>query len=183
MRSRRPYWCCKQIPWDLNSFSYAGAHDLERANPILGLCHDRVFTDQFIFRHILGHFLPQEKNLHHVYERIRSITYPKGKPNVIKRQKISFLGCRFCWLVCWILKIFKIRAKTVLKINWSVKTPWHERMEVARSWLWAPVFCKCFLLFQQICMDAGQVSENALYGCLVVWSTDHGVRGGAFSPR
>ena len=31
--------------------------------------------------------------------------------------------------------MFKIRAKTVLKINWSVKTP---RMEVARSGLWAP---------------------------------------------
>ena len=46
--------------------------------------------------------------------------------------------CRFCWLVCGIYKICKIRAKTVLKINWSVKTPWHERMEVASSELWAP---------------------------------------------
>ena len=36
------------------------------------------------------------------------------------------------------LKIFKIRAKNVLKVNWSVKTPWHERMEVAQSGLWAP---------------------------------------------
>ena len=77
-------------------FSYVGAHNPERATPILGLCHEGVFTDHFIFRHILGHFLPQEKNLHHVYERIRSITYQKGKPNVIKRQKTSFLGCRFC---------------------------------------------------------------------------------------
>ena len=32
----------------------------------------------------------------------------------------------------------KFALKTVLKINWSVKTPWHERMEVARSGLWAP---------------------------------------------
>ena len=32
-----------------------GAHNLERANSILGLCHS-VFTDQFIFRHILGNF-------------------------------------------------------------------------------------------------------------------------------
>ena len=31
-----------------------GAHNLEWANSILGLCHS-VFTDQFIFRHILGH--------------------------------------------------------------------------------------------------------------------------------
>ena len=35
-------------------------------------------------------------------------------------------------------KIFQIRAKTVLKIKWSVKTPRHERMELARSRLWAP---------------------------------------------
>ena len=32
-------------------FSYAGAHNPERATPILGLCQDGVFTDQFIFRH------------------------------------------------------------------------------------------------------------------------------------
>ena len=32
-----------------------GARNPEGAVPILGLCHG-VFTDQFIFRHILGHF-------------------------------------------------------------------------------------------------------------------------------
>ena len=68
-----------------------GAHNLEWATPILGLCHD-VFMDQFIFRHILGHFFPQKKNLLHVCEHIQSITYQKGKLKVIKRQKISFLG-------------------------------------------------------------------------------------------
>ena len=68
-----------------------GTHNPERATPILGLCHG-VFTDQFIFRHILGHFFPRKENLHHDYERIRSIRYQKGKLNVIKRQKISFLG-------------------------------------------------------------------------------------------
>ena len=31
-----------------------GAHNLERVTPILGPCHG-AFTDQFIFRHILGH--------------------------------------------------------------------------------------------------------------------------------
>ena len=36
-----------------------GAHNPERATPILGLCHG-VFTDQFIFRHILGHFFPRK---------------------------------------------------------------------------------------------------------------------------
>ena len=64
---------------------------MERATPILGLRHG-VFTDQFIFRHILGHFFSRNYNLHHVYGRTRSIRYQKGKLNVIKRQKISFLG-------------------------------------------------------------------------------------------
>ena len=41
------------------------AHNPERATPMLRLCHG-VFTDQFIFRHILGHFFPQKLNLHHV---------------------------------------------------------------------------------------------------------------------
>ena len=35
----------------------AGAHNPEWATPILGLCHG-VFTDQFIIRHVLGHFFP-----------------------------------------------------------------------------------------------------------------------------
>ena len=84
----------------------AGAHNPERATPILGLCHG-VFTDQFIFRHILGHFFPPKQNFHHVYERIRSIRYQKGKLNAIKRQKISFLGLQ----VCGIQKIFKFAPK------------------------------------------------------------------------
>ena len=67
-----------------------GAYNTERATPILGLCYG-VFTDQLIFRHILGHFFPRKYN-HHVYERIRSIRYQKGKLNVIKRQIISFLS-------------------------------------------------------------------------------------------
>ena len=61
------------------------------ATPLLGLCHG-VFTDWFIFRHILGHFSPRNWNLRHVYERIRSIRYQKVKRNVIKRQKLPFLG-------------------------------------------------------------------------------------------
>ena len=35
----------------------------------------------------------------------------------------------------------KFARKTVLKINWSVKTPWLERMEFAPSGLWAPGQC------------------------------------------
>ena len=37
---------------------YPGAHT-ERATPVLGLCHG-VFTDQFIFNRILGHFFPEK---------------------------------------------------------------------------------------------------------------------------
>ena len=53
----------------------SGTHNPDRATPtlphyIVGLCPG-VFTD------------------HHVYERIRSIRYQKGKLNVIKRQIIS----------------------------------------------------------------------------------------------
>ena len=69
----------------------AGAHIPERATPILGLCYG-VFTDQFIFRDILGHFFPRKWNLRHIYERIRCIRYQKGKGNVIKGKKLSFLG-------------------------------------------------------------------------------------------
>ena len=62
------------------------------------------FTDRFIFRHILGHFFPRKWNLHHVYERVRSIRYQKGKLNVIKRQKISFLGLYVLLTDLWNLK-------------------------------------------------------------------------------
>ena len=75
----------------------------ERVTPILGLCHGR-FTDQFIFRHILEHFLPRKWNPHHVCERIRSIRYQKGKLNVIKRQKMSFLGLYVLLTDLWNLK-------------------------------------------------------------------------------
>ena len=74
--------CCGFIP---------GAHNPERATPILGLCHG-VFTDRFIFRQILGQFSRKNGGLRHVYERIQKVRYQKRKRNVIKRQKLSFLG-------------------------------------------------------------------------------------------
>ena len=85
------------------NIAYAGAHKPERATLMLGLCHG-AFTDQFIFRHILGHLFPRKQTLHHVYERIRSIKYQKGKLNVIKRQKISFLGLQVLLTGLWNLK-------------------------------------------------------------------------------
>ena len=74
--------------WGIVSINLAqsGAHNSERATPMLGLCHG-AFADQFIFRHILGHLFPQKQNLHHTYERIGSTRYQKG-------IKVSFLGLR-----------------------------------------------------------------------------------------
>ena len=79
----------KQTPAQIK-ITTTGAHNPERATPILGLCQG-AFTDRFIFRHILEQFFPRKWNLCHVYKR-RSIRYQKGKRDVIKRQQLSFLG-------------------------------------------------------------------------------------------
>ena len=44
----------EKVNWPLS-----GAGNPEWATPTLRLCHG-VFTDQFIFRHILGHFFPRK---------------------------------------------------------------------------------------------------------------------------
>ena len=87
----------------------SGDHNPERATLILGLRHG-VFTDQFIFRHILGHFFSQKSNLHHVYERIRSMRYQKGK-NIIFRY-VGFAN----WFAEF-KRYSKFAQKTFLKIN------------------------------------------------------------------
>ena len=46
------------------TFVHTAAHNPERATPTLGLRHG-VFTDQFIFRHILGEFFSRKWNIHH----------------------------------------------------------------------------------------------------------------------
>ena len=51
-----------------------------------------------------GNFFPQLSRI------------PKTPNGASKRHKVSFIG----------LYIFKIRARTVLKINWPVKTPWQS---------------------------------------------------------
>ena len=50
--------------YHVNVFIHAAAHNPERATPTLGLCHG-VFTDRFIFRHILGQFFTRKWNIHH----------------------------------------------------------------------------------------------------------------------
>ena len=79
--NRLPLWAIVSI-----NLAQSGAHNSERATPILGLCHG-PFPDQFIFRHILGHLFPQKQKLHHTYERIGSTRYQKG-------IKALFLGLR-----------------------------------------------------------------------------------------
>ena len=72
-----------------NDSQLTGAHNPERATPILGLYHG-VFTDQFIFRHILGHF-SRENRISTMSISEFKVIYQKGNLIVIKRQKISFL--------------------------------------------------------------------------------------------
>ena len=43
--------------------------------------------------------------------------------------------------------------QNLLKINWSVKTPWQEYMEVAHSGLWAPD------IIADLCRHAGILAE------------------------
>ena len=50
--------------YHVNVFIHAAADNPERATPKLGLCHG-VFTDLFIFRHILGQFFTRKWNIHH----------------------------------------------------------------------------------------------------------------------
>ena len=118
------------------NIAYAGAHKPERTTPMLGLCHS-VFTDQFIFRHILRHFFSRKQTLHHVYEHIRSIKYQKGKLNVIKRQKISFLGLQVLLTGLWNLKDIQNSRQNRSK-NKLVRENAVTCTEVALSGLWAP---------------------------------------------
>ena len=98
-----------------------GIHaDPERVTLILSLCQG-VFMNQFIFRHILGHIFPQKKRI----STIRGRRYQKGKLNA--KKNIIFRSVSFADLFVE-FKLFSIHAKTVLKINWSVKMPWHERI-------------------------------------------------------
>ena len=57
----------------------------------------RCFTERFIFRYILGHFLPRKCNLCHVYERIGSILdINEENVTLLKGKKYHFKVCRFC---------------------------------------------------------------------------------------
>ena len=49
---------------------HTAAHNPERATPTLGLCHG-VFTDRFIFRHILGQFYTRKWNIHHSMNAVK----------------------------------------------------------------------------------------------------------------
>ena len=96
--SKRYYWAISWLRGVLLCFYCWMFHQLTAwytqhisSTPILGLCYG-VFTDQFIFRLILGQIFPRKENLYRDYVRIRSIRYQKGKLNVIKRQKTSILG-------------------------------------------------------------------------------------------
>ena len=44
---------------DDDKYTLTGAHNPERETSILALCHG-VFTNQFVFRYIEGHFFPRK---------------------------------------------------------------------------------------------------------------------------
>ena len=88
------------------------------------------------------------------------ISFKLHKPN---RKTYRFKNDIFCFLITfsfsfWYLILrmpsqtrwgFYFRGKRCLemclKINWSIKTPWHRpSMGVARSGLWAPIPCQDF---------------------------------------
>ena len=62
------------------------------------------YQDHIYFQTHFRAIFSRKKNLHHVYEGVRSIRYQKGKINVIKRQKISLLGLQVLMTGLWNLK-------------------------------------------------------------------------------
>ena len=89
-----------------------------------------------VFRRILQYFLPRKWKLPSVHERIINIRSDKGKPTVQQKGKKCHFGGFSFDMVCGTSKTFLIRAncaKIVLKINWPVKTPWHEHIKIVRS--------------------------------------------------
>ena len=66
--------------------------------------------------------------------------YKKWQRKTKREEKVknATLGVLDLMTGLWDL-IFLIRAKVVLKINWSVKTPWHEHknfsLQIMGSWL------------------------------------------------
>ena len=119
---------CKRVielirPW----FVSPGTHDPEPTAPILGLCNG-IFTDRSIF----------------------SLSFPeKTKPVLVRwPYDVSFISCNWSSGSCGSL----ISGKFNLKINRSVKTPWHKHSRVVGSGSWVPGFtpktfctCHCFL--------------------------------------
>ena len=60
-----------------------------RLEPGVCCCLSRILFSLFTKPNLLSHYfiLRENRTVHHVYERTRSIRYQKGKLNVIKRQK------------------------------------------------------------------------------------------------
>ena len=101
------------------------AHNLERATPILGPCHG-VFTDQFIFRHIIGHFFPRKSppNLwgHSKYKILKwkTIRYQKAE-NIVLGLKVLLTGL---WNLKGIQNSRQNRSKSKLVHENAVTREW-----------------------------------------------------------
>ena len=66
-------------------------------------------------------------------------------------------------LVCGTWKIFLIRAKIVLNINWSVKTPLHEHMGIARFGLWAALSNFFLMKFYSVIIKKKKKKEMSIF--------------------
>ena len=84
----RAHSCFQRPPTALNSYMIIIVYRNVNHELLALLLYHAVFTDWFIFRHILGQFFPRKWNLCRVYERNRNIRYHKGKRNVIKKKQI-----------------------------------------------------------------------------------------------
>ena len=59
----------------------------------------------------------------------------------------------FCWLVCGIQNSHQKRSSVV-------RTPWHERMEVARSGSWAPDSVKWLWLWDEKIICSYEIGQR-----------------------
>ena len=84
----RAHSCFQRPPTALFSYMIIIVYRNVNHELLALLLYHAVFTDWFIFRHILGQFFPRKWNLCRVYERNRNIRYHKGKRNVIKKKQI-----------------------------------------------------------------------------------------------
>ena len=95
--------CFKFVPLLMERFPSSDQDPITRSEQLPYQAFITAFLRTSLF---LGTFqgsrsFPRKQSLHHIHERIQSIRYQTGKLNVIKRQKISFLGLQVLRTGLW----------------------------------------------------------------------------------